>query len=241
MEQSMGNNVNKPSVRAEIITRRTYNRNLDDAGTLFETWEDTINRVISHQDWLWSRSLNRELNDSEWNELETLKKLMLERKVSVSGRTLWLGGTEVAKTREASQFNCAHTYVETVYDVVDSLWLLLQGCGVGFTPITGSLNGFYKPIKEIEVIRSTRTEKGGNEFNEEEWDSTNKVWTIRVGDSAESWAKSIGKLLAGKFAANKLVFDYSNIRPAGERLKGYGWISSGDTSISVAYTAIAEY
>ena len=63
--------MNKPSVRAEIITRRTYNRPLNDEGTLFETWEDTINRVISHQDWLWSRSLNRELNNSEWIELET--------------------------------------------------------------------------------------------------------------------------------------------------------------------------
>jgi ribonucleoside-triphosphate reductase len=232
--------MNKPSVRAEIITRRTYNRNLNDEGTLFETWKGTVDRVISHQKWLWTRVLGRELNTLENEELETLRVLMYVRKVSVSGRTLWLGGTDVAKTREASQFNCAHTYVETVYDVVDCLWLLLQGCGVGFTPITGSLNGFYKPIKEIEVIRSTRTEKGGNEFNEEEWDSVNRIWTIRVGDSAESWAKSIGKLLAGKFAANKLVFDYSNIRPAGERLKGYGWISSGDTSISVAYTAIAN-
>jgi ribonucleoside-triphosphate reductase len=232
--------MNKPSVRAEIITRRTYNRNLDDAGTLFETWEDTVNRVISHQDWLWSRSLNRELNDSEWNELEILKKLMLERKVSVSGRTLWLGGTDVAKTREASQFNCSFTQVETVYDVVDCLWLLLQGCGVGFSPITGSLNGFAKPIKNIEVIRSTRVEKGGDEHNSEKWDADNKIWTISVGDSAEAWAKSIGKIMAGKFSATTLILDFSNIRPSGERLKGYGWISSGDASISVAYTAIAE-
>jgi ribonucleoside-triphosphate reductase len=52
---------------------------------------------------------------------------MLQRKVSMSGRTLWLGGTDVAKHREASQFNCSFTEVETVYDVVDSLWLLLQG------------------------------------------------------------------------------------------------------------------
>ena len=82
---------------------------------------------------------------------------MLERKMSVSGRTLWLGGTNVAKKREASQFNCSFTHVESVYDVVDILWLLLQGCGVGFRPIIGSLNGFVNPIKDIEVIRSKRT------------------------------------------------------------------------------------
>ena len=29
----------KVSARAEIITRRTYNRNLNDEGTIFETWD----------------------------------------------------------------------------------------------------------------------------------------------------------------------------------------------------------
>jgi ribonucleoside-triphosphate reductase len=165
---------------------------------------------------------------------------MLERKVSMSGRTLWLGGTQVAKNREASQFNCSFTEVETVYDVVDVLWLLLQGCGVGFKPIIGTLNGFSKPIQNIEVVRSQRTEKGGLEHNVETWDSQTKTWRIQVGDSAEAWAKSIGKLMAGKYPADTLVLDFSQLRPAGERLKGYGWISSGDSAISTAYVAIAR-
>jgi ribonucleoside-triphosphate reductase len=165
---------------------------------------------------------------------------MLDRKVAMSGRTLWLGGTDVAKTREASQFNCSFTHVETVYDVVDCLWLLLQGCGVGFKPIVGTLNGFSKPIKNIRVVRSVRTAKGGNEHNVETFDQETKTWTIQVGDSAEAWAKSIGKLIAGKYAADTLVLDFSQLRPAGERLKGYGWISSGDSAISTAYVAIAN-
>jgi ribonucleoside-triphosphate reductase len=164
---------------------------------------------------------------------------MLDRKVLTSGRTLWLGGTEVAKTREASQFNCSFTHVETVYDCVDVLWLLLQGCGVGFRPIVGTLNGFTKPIPNIKVIHSERTAKGGRTTNKETWDETTKTWTIAVGDSAEAWARSIGKLLAGKYPAETLIFDYSAIRPAGERLKGYGWISSGDGAIANAYTNIA--
>jgi len=158
----------------------------------------------------------------------------------MSGRTLWLGGTDVAKTREASQFNCSFTHVETVYDVVDCLWLLLQGCGVGFKPIVGTLNGFSKPIKNIRVVRSTRTAKGGLEHNVETFDEETKTWTIQIGDSAEAWAKSIGKLIAGKYAADSLILDFSQLRPAGERLKGYGWISSGDTAISTAYVAIAN-
>ena len=228
------------STRAQVITRRTYNRPTSDDGKEFETWQETVARVIDHQEWLWERAVGRELNDAEYAELYDLEQLMLDRKVLMSGRTLWLGGTDVAKTREASQFNCSFTHVETIYDVVDVLWLLLQGCGVGFKPIVGTLNGFSKPIKNIRVVRSTRTAKGGNEHNTETWDQETKTWTIQVGDSAEAWAKSIGKLLAGKYPADTLVLDFSQLRPAGERLKGYGWISSGDDAISIAYTAIAN-
>lgn len=229
------------STRAQIITRRTYNRPLNEEGTEFETWAQTVSRVIDHQEWLWSRAVGgRELLDVEYAELYDLERLMLDRKISMSGRTLWLGGTTVAKTREASQFNCSFTEVETAYDVVDCLWLLLQGCGVGFKPVIGTLNGFSRPIQNIETIRSVRTEKGGKPYNEEFWDEETRTWTIKIGDSAEAWAKSIGKLLAGKYPARTLVLDFSELRPAGERLKGYGWISSGDTAISKAYLAIAN-
>ena len=228
------------STRAQVITRRTYNRPISDDGKVFETWAETVGRVIDHQEWLWLRAKGDELSDKEYSELYDLEQLMLDRKVSVSGRTLWLGGTDVAKKREASQFNCSFTQVETVYDVVDILWLLLQGCGVGFKPIVGTLNGFSKPIKNIRVVRSTRTTKGGNENNREIWDADTATWTLKVGDSAEAWAKSIGKLLAGKYPAKTLILDFSELRPAGERLKGYGWISSGDKAISEAYLAIAN-
>lgn len=230
----------QPSIRAQVITRRTYNRPLDETGKNFETWNETVARVIDHQQWLWERAKGSDLTDLEYGELYDLEQLMLDRKVSMSGRTLWLGGTTVAKTREASQFNCSFTEVETVYDIVDILWLLLQGCGVGFKPIVGTLNGFGKPIKNIQVIRSKRTTKGGKEHNEEFWDASTKVWRIKVGDSAEAWAKSIGKLLAGKYPADTLILDFSELRPAGDRLKGYGWISSGDGAIAAAYTAIAN-
>ena len=87
------------STRAEVITRRTYSRPTNDAGTTFETWAETVARVIDHQQWLWERAANRELDDFEYAELYDLEQLMLDRKVSMSGRTLWLGGTTVAKTR----------------------------------------------------------------------------------------------------------------------------------------------
>lgn len=221
------------NTRSEVVIRRTYSRPKDEAETSFESWADICNRVMEHQKWLWAR-----VGTADLKELTEFKQLMLDKKVSLSGRTLWLGNTEVAKRREASQFNCSFINVETVYDVVDVLWLLMQGAGVGFKPIIGTLNGFFKPIPEIEVIRTTRTTKGGNPENSEKF--SEGVWTIKVGDSAEAWSKSIGKLLAGKYNASKLVLDFSELRPAGSRLTGYGWISSGDEAISTAYVAICN-
>ena len=230
--------------RAKIITRRTYNRPKDEGG--FETWDETVNRVIEHQRWLWKRAKGRELGVNAEKELEELRAIMLQRRGAVAGRTLWLGGTKIAKEREASQFNCSFVKLETVHDMVDSLWLLLQGCGVGGWPIPGTLNGFSKPIEKIDIVPTTRTidqflsGDRGAERNVESWEADTKTWTIRVGDSAEAWAKSLGKLLAGKYPANRLVLDFSELRPSGIRLSGYGWISSGDRAISVAYSRIAQ-
>ena len=237
----MSSNYQEFSTRANVVTRRTYNRPKED-GT-FETWEETIDRVIGHQQWMWERSVGRYLNDVELNELEELRELMLTRKATVSGRTLWLGGTSVSKKREASQFNCSFGRIETVHDVVDAMWLLLQGCGVGFEPVVGTLNGFAKPV-DIQIVRSTKQagDPKGCPDNQS-WvtgEDAGKVWHLKIGDSAEAWAKAAGKLFAMKDAVDVIVLDFSEVRAAGERLKGYGWISSGDETISVAFRRICE-
>lgn len=230
----------KPTARAMATAMRTYHRPIREGDTLLESWDQVVDRVINHQRWLWERGLARTLHDFEEDELEDLRHLIVNRYVAPAGRTLWLGGTELSRTRESSMFNCSYTHIETVYDVVDVLWLLLQGCGVGFKPITGTLNGFRRPLQEITVIRSSRLEKGGVQNNVETFNVETQTWTIKVGDSAIAWAKAVGKLVAGKFPAKKLVLDFSEIRPAGTRLKGYGWISSGDEQIAKAFKSIAK-
>jgi adenosylcobalamin-dependent ribonucleoside-triphosphate reductase len=230
----------KPTSRAMATALRTYHRPVKEGASLLESWEQVVERVVGHQRWLWERALGRSLNEREDDELEEMRYLIQNRYIAAAGRTLWLGGTELSRTRESSMFNCSYTHVETVYDMVDVLWLLLQGCGVGFKPITGTLNGFRRPLHEIKVIRSNRTTKGGVVHNVETYDPETQVWTIKVGDSAIAWAKAIGKLVAGKFPARILILDFSEIRPAGTRLKGYGWISSGDEQISKAFKAIAK-
>lgn len=230
----------KPTSRAMATALRTYHRPIKEGSTVLESWSQVVDRVISHQRWLWERALSRSLNEREEHELSEVRQLILDRYIAPAGRTLWLGGTELSRTRESCMFNCSFTHVETVYDIVDVLWLLLQGCGVGFKPITGTLNGFRCPLQEIKVIRSNRIEKGGVTYNVESYDPESRVWTIKVGDSAIAWAKAVGKIIAGKFPARTLVLDFSEIRPAGTRLKGYGWISSGDEQIAKAFKSIAQ-
>lgn len=241
----------KQSVRAQVLERRTYLRPLNANGTVFETAEQAWRRVIDHQRWLWERAQGAALTGDQNAELEELYELFMARKVTVSGRTRWLGGTDIAKSREASQFNCSFGEVQTVHDVVDTIWLLLQGCGVGFRANIGVLNGFNSRIDEVEIIRSAkvlpRDAEGnaisdpalkGNPNNVETFDKATGVWTIKVGDSAEAWAKFFGKLLAFKGTAKKLIIDFSEIRPGGYRLSGYGWISSGDAQIAKAVVGI---
>jgi ribonucleoside-triphosphate reductase len=172
-------------------------------------------------------------------ELEKLRTLMLNRKVAPAGRTLWLGGTDIGKRVELSQFNCCFVSVRTVYDVVDFFWGLLNGAGVTGLTEAGTLTGFRHKIEELEIIRTKRGPyEKGPEDNNESWNSHTSTWVIKVGDSAKAWAKSIGKLLAGKYPAKKLVLDFSNIRGPGARLKNYGWLSQSDTGLSNAYEKI---
>lgn len=247
-----------PSTRAQVITRRTYSRPLNEEGTVFETWEQTIDRVIKHQRWLYERALTQKnipelpLNDItedmlEWvslskeqiSELEDLRALLLDRKVTVAGRTLWLGGTHIARTIAMSQFNCAAINAQTVYDIVDIFWALLNGSGMGFRPVPGTLTGFRKVIPNIRVVESIRTaDEKGREFNEE-WIEQG-VWTIKVGDSAVAWAKSVGKILAGKYDVHTLVLDFSEIRGGGKRLTNYGWLSQGSKGLQKSYTKIVD-
>lgn len=222
------------SDRAKIVYKRTYARVKDDG--YLEEWPDTIERVIGHQRWLWQNAGGKVNED----ELAYLRTLMLERKALVAGRTLWLGGTEIAKKRASSQFNCSFGYAESVNDVVDIFWLLLQGCGTGFLGHAGSLYGFLRPIEDVEVIPSTRESRGGDERNWEYFDNDTKVWTIRIGDDAGAWAKSLGKLIAHPYPARKLVLDFSQVRPAGGQLKGYGWTCNGWTPLRDAYLKIVK-
>ncbi len=219
------------TARSKAVIRRTYNRPTDGG---METWHDTCARATTlHHSNLWAH-----VGTVNPDELKELMALQLSRKASLAGRTLWLGGTELSKKRQCSQFNCSFNASTTVYDVVDSFWLLLNGCGNGFKPQSGTLRGFNHPIQNVTIVGGNNDPAfRGREGNAET--VKDGVWTIGIGDSAEAWAKSIGKLLAPPDSRiNELVLDFSEIRGAGERLSGYGWICNGWSPLRTAFQNI---
>lgn len=235
----MGRSTAVSSTRAEATTRRTYNRPIDDAGEKFETWEQTATRAqYDHQLRLWEDAGGK----PDFSELNELLELGLDRSGLVAGRTLWLGGTPYAYDRAASQFNCSALEIASVYDMVDSSWLLLNGCGVGAKPKSGTLHGYYCRIPELEIKWSDRDKNWrGDQCNKETPPTAENgwTWTIKVADSAQGWAKLIGKLLLSpRCKVNKVVVDGSDVRGRGGRLKGYGWICNGFQPLGEAVQAI---
>ena len=98
------------SARADIITKRTYCRQRADGS--FEAWFDVVDRVITHQKWLWERALTHRILPSmtlrdvhedmpEWlvlareqsKELEHLGSILLNKKARVAVRQLWHEGS----------------------------------------------------------------------------------------------------------------------------------------------------
>lgn len=221
-----------------MIERRTYLRPLDEEGVEFETPTQALDRVMGHQRSLWEAAVGRPLNRTENDELDELRWWIEQKKVSLSGRVKWMGGTDIVKQRASGAFNCSYTHAETPADMVDIFWLLLQGCGVGFKPRPGLMYGFPTSVQTIKIIPSVRTDKGGAEDTVETIEDG--VWTIKFGDSAKAWAKAVGKLTATKTRAHTLVLDYSELRPGGKRLKGYGWLSSGWEPLKNGMAIITE-
>lgn len=213
------------NLRARLITLDKYQRHVADGKK--ESFAQSIERVIQHQ---------RNLGAPE-DELDLIRYYHLNGLASVAGRVRWLGGTDISRRNAISNFNCTFTSAKTISDIVDIFWCLLNGSGVGFKPLKGQLSGFFRH-QEIHTIPSTRLTKGGNDFNRE-W-TAGAVHTIQVGDSAEAWAKAVGKLLAYKGNTQRLVLDFSQIRPAGEVLGGYGWVSMGYKPLETAMVKIAE-
>jgi len=163
-----------------------------------ETWKEANDRVRS--------MMLRKYPEVE-EEINFAYDMMHQKKVLGSQRALQFGGPPTEKIN-ARIYNCVSSYCDRLRFFQECLWLLLCGCGAGF-----SVQKHH--IKKLPNFSSVRT-------NEEE--IRRKKFTIP--DNIEGWGDALGILLSSYFDdpvfpeyyTTNVSFDYSKIRPKGAML-----------------------
>ncbi|MBW4658555.1 MAG: ribonucleoside-triphosphate reductase, adenosylcobalamin-dependent [Drouetiella hepatica Uher 2000/2452] len=211
---------------ANPVFFRTYSRRGEKAANVRETWEEVCDRTL--------RGVV-ELGNLTPQEAELVSRMQRQLKSLPSGRWLWVGGTDwIAKPENFSgSYNCTSTNVVDWRAFGLMMDLAMMGCGTGAV-----LEPKY--IDQLPVIRNRLTVEVtgaiGSASPELRRDTTEVSFaanqaTIQVGDSRRGWVKSYQTLLElstdDRFSGEvQVLIDLSQVRPAGERLKGFGGVAN---------------
>lgn len=210
---------------ANPVFYRTYSRKLGE--TRRESWQEVSDRTLNGL---------AELGKFTPEEKALIQHMQQTMRCLPSGRWLWVGGTGwIAKPENFSgAYNCTSTNVIDWRSFGLMMDLAMMGSGTGavlepkyteqLPTIRNRLN--IKLVGEIgTAIADLRQEKTETTIN------GNHV-TIRVGDSRQGWVDSYQRLLElssdTRFAAGEVEVsvNLSHVRPAGERLKGFGGVAN---------------
>tara|TARA_B000000557_G_scaffold259467_1_gene255371 strand:+ start:1727 stop:3697 length:1971 start_codon:yes stop_codon:yes gene_type:complete len=207
-----------------VTFKRTYARRLSEfessaEGT--EEWYQTCRRVIEGMFTIQKRHVF--MLGLEWNDAKAQRTAkdaydrLFNLKWTPPGRGLWMMGTHFIENRTgAGLFNCAFRSTRDLSSKGGYLfkWImdaLMVGIGVGFDTLGA----------DSVVIK------------EPTW--TDEVWM--VPDSREGWVESVAMLLNGYFFGERVPqFDYSQIRPLGAEIRGFGGTSSGPDPLIELHT-----
>lgn len=158
-----------------------------------------------------------------------------------SGRALWVAGTEWAKKPDnfPGYYNCCSMHVDDPDMFGLLMELAMMGTGTGAVleqEVVDRLPAVRRALFIEDVITNSGT-KGGSPNTKIEFigiEQENPVINITVGDSREGWAKAYEGLirLAMGYPATdeedttsidaRVYLDLSQVRQAGEPLKGFG-------------------
>lgn len=159
-----------------------------------ETWTEAVERV---------RDMHISRYPQITSEITWAFEQVKQRRVLGSQRALQFGGEPILK-KNARIYNCIASYCDRLRFFQECFWLLLCGCGTGFS------------------VQKHHVAKLGNFCKIQ--NRTKKVYI--VPDSIEGWADSLGVLLSSYFEngefpeyqGTEVIFDYSLIRPEGALL-----------------------
>lgn len=221
----------------DFVYYRTYSRWIPEEKRR-EFWWETVRRAVEY---------NTNLVPTTRAEAEKLYDNIFHLRQFLSGRTFWVGGTEVAKSYPMSNFNCAFQVIDDFRAFKDLFYLLMIGSGVGVRILKDDVGKLPKISADFEVIHEDYTSIMMNQRE----DSTslefknNSVARIVIGDSKEGWTQSLAyffELIYNKEYRNvrTIVFNYDNVRPKGEALKSFGGTASGHQSIKNMFIKIVK-
>jgi len=225
-------NIEPPMTQlGSFVYYRTYSRFLPELNRR-EYWWETCKRAVEYNCNL--------VENVEQEEVEQLFDAMFNLKMFLSGRTLWVGGTESSKLYPSSNFNCCGTNIEKIDDICEVFYLLLVGCGVGFKSI-------QKNVDKLPLFKNTSVthHKYTPVINKQEdttVDNSGREIEIIVGDSKDGWVDALRKLLTFMSDENTwdIYINYDNVRPEGSPLKTFGGYASGPEPLKQMFEKIVN-
>ena len=171
----------------------------------------------------WEETVDRMVNylqsknkglDKEFKEI---RKAVLNLEIMPSMRLMMSAGDACERDNIAA-YNCSYLAMNNKRAFSECLYILMNGTGVGFS------------CERQEISKLPELPK----------DFSDTTDTIVVGDSKLGWAKSFKKLLSSLWEGDIPTIDYTNVRPAGARLKTFGGRASGPEPLKRLFDFVIE-
>jgi ribonucleoside-diphosphate reductase alpha chain len=178
-----------------------YSRWVEGKGA-YETWDESVERVMSMHRGKYADRMTPELEAY----MAKAQAAYGSQLVLGAQRALQFGGEQLLR-HEAKMYNCSVSHADRAAFFQEALYLLLCGCGVGFS------------VQERHVSKLPRIQAR----------SADSAKVFQVPDSIEGWADAFGVLLSSYFVdggtfpdykGTPVLFDFSKIRPKGSLISG---------------------
>lgn len=162
-----------------------------------ETWVETIDRYVNFM----RENLGKKLTEKEYSEI---REAILNQEVVPSMRLMQFAGDAVRRCNVPA-YNCSFIAPSKIIDFAEIMYISMQGTGVGYSVESAN----------IQALPQISYQTG------------EKLATHVVGDSKEGWCDALTLGLKTWYDGKDIEFDFSQIRPAGARLKTMGGKASG--------------
>jgi ribonucleoside-diphosphate reductase alpha chain/ribonucleoside-triphosphate reductase len=220
-----------------FVYYRTYSRWVPEEQRR-EYWWESVRRAVEY---------NCSLVPTSKEEAEQLYRNIFGLKQFLSGRTFWVGSTDVSKHYPMSNFNCAFQVIDSFSAFRDIFYLLMVGAGVGVRILRSDIEKLPQIRTDQEVIHEAYSPT----LHTLRQDSTALEYThndtvkITVGDSKEGWVQSLDYFMKILYSAEyrkikTIILNYDHVRPKGERLRTFGGTASGYQSMKGMFEKIVR-